>query len=410
MRQYDYDPFSTSWGDPYPTYARMRDECPVYYNATWDLWALSRYDDVRIGLSDYRRFSVSQGADVDNAGDLAQTAGNFEGMDPPAHTHLRMSVQPFFRPQRVAELLQAEIRAEVERLADAVMQKPEADLAQNLAFALPPFVVCRTFGFPRRDQPRLKTWLENMSGRLQGVRRPPGRAFKAAAQLAAYLRAQLEERRRDPKDDLLTTIAHATIGGREVDTDTAVGMCGLIIVAQSETSQFMMSNALYLLGRDTEQRAWLAANQASIPLAVEEVIRYESPVQTLKRTTTDVVDVEGVEIPKGATVVCVIGSANRDERKFEHAATFDVQRVPRRILGFGDGIHHCVGAPVARLEGRLLLETVLERMPNYRLLGDPVRFPSHQRGLKHLWAQPTPLVNRRGHPGGHAVDARPGSH
>jgi cytochrome P450 len=379
-----YDPFSTeTHEDPYSTYAYLRAYAPVYYNEVRDLWAVSRYEDVCTVSRDWRSFTCSEGVDTDNTA-LMFGPGNMLDTDPPLHDLLRAVIKRDFVPRVLREALEAPIRVEVERLVTRMKMEGVADAAQDLAWELPPFVVCRLLGLDDDHRPRLRRWLQDLMKRTAGRPEPPQAAVRVAAELKRYLLEEICSRLRTPRDDLLTTIAKAKVDGEPIG-DMALGLTALLVVAAGETTAALLSNALYLLAKHPEQRAQLAADPGMIPNAVEEVLRFESPVQNLKRTATRDVELRGVTIPRGAQVLLLYGSANRDERYFSRPERFDVGRSAKRHLAFGDGIHHCLGAPLARLEGKIVLEVVLAEAPGYELMEGAARFPSHMaRGFEHL--------------------------
>jgi len=381
----EYDPFSAEMHrDPYPTYRWLRDHAPVYHNPERDLWAISRYDDVVEVTRDWETFSNAKGADTDNLGGRFLAPGNFLDTDPKEHDWLRAVVHRAFTPKDLRARLEPIVRHTVDDLLTGLGERDVADFAQDFAWPVPVRVIAELLGVPEADLPRLRRWGEDVTRRIAGVPEPPPAALNALDEINSYLREMLAEQRRSPGDDLLSVIATASVAGAPIE-DAAVGMATLLVVAGIETTASLIANALMLLAEHPEQRAWLARNPGAIPVALEEILRFESPVQHLRRVTTRDVEVHGSMIPRDARVVVLFGSANRDERRFEDPDRFDIQREPKRNLAFGNGIHHCLGAPLARLEGAVALAQVLRELPDYEIAGSIERFCSHMdRGLEAL--------------------------
>jgi cytochrome P450 len=372
----EYDPFSPEvQADPYPVYRHLRDHEPLYRNERLGFWAVSRYDDVVAVSRDWKTFSSSFGVDIDDTGgEFGQ--GNFLEEDPPLHDLLRAVVRTEFIPKNLRAALEPFVRAEVERIVADLKTRPAVDFARELAWELPIVVVSRLVGFPPEDRERLRQWEETFALRVPGLPVLPPFAVAAGASLRAYFSDLVDERRAEPRDDLLTKIATAELNGEHIGRG-ALGMVFILFVAAIETTASLITQSLRLLALHPEQREWLAANLEEVPRAIEEVLRYEAPVQNLKRTTLAATELLGEAIPEAATVLMLTGSANRDERRFPEPDEFDVRREPRRHMAFGEGIHHCIGAPLARLEGQVVLETILTELPGYALLGEPARLPNN---------------------------------
>lgn len=384
VAEIDFDPYTSAMhADPYPVYRELRAHAPVYRSERHGFWAYSRYDDVQAASRDWETYSYASGVDIDDTGKVAG-AGNFLDADPPLHTRLRNVVRKAFVPKLVREQMEDFVRAEVQARVARFVAAGGGDLARDLAWDLPVAVAGEFIGYPVQDRPLIRRWADAFTLREPGTPRIPASAMEAAEHAHHYFAELIAERRRRPQDDLVSVIANAEIDGEPIG-EAANGIVFLLFVASHETTAGLISSGLRLLGEHDEQRAWLAGNPDAIPDAVEEIVRYESPVQNLKRTTTRAVEREGAEIPAGSTVVLLYASANRDERRFDDAETFDIRREPQRNIAFGEGIHHCLGAPLARLEARIVLEEILQAMPGYELCGTPVPLPNHAtRGLLHL--------------------------
>jgi cytochrome P450 len=372
----EYDPFShDTMVDPYPVYRHLRDHAPLYRNERLDFWAVSRYDDVVAVSRDWKTFSSSFGVDIDDTGGEFGH-GNFLEEDPPLHDLLRAVVRTEFIPKNLRAALEPFVRSQVERIVGDLKTRPAVDFGRELAWELPVLVVSRLVGFPPEDRERLRQWEERFALRVPTLPVLPPFAIEAGTALRTYFAELVEERRREPHDDLLTKIAQAEVDGAPIGSG-ALGMVFILFVAAIETTASLVTQSLRLLALHPEQREWLRDDLSAVPQAVEEVLRYEAPVQNIKRTTLSDTELLGEDIPEGSTVLMLAGSANRDERRFPRPDDFDVRREPKRHLAFGEGIHHCIGAPLARLEGQIVLETILSEMPDYDLVGTPQQLPNH---------------------------------
>jgi cytochrome P450 len=382
-----FDPYSAeAHADPYPFYQRLRDEAPLYHNAERGFFAVSRYEDVALVSRDWERFTVTKGVDIDNAGDLLGP-GFFLAQDPPIHTKMRAVVKEAFGLRTIRELTEEGIRRETEAIVRQIAALPSADLAVDLAWLLPSRAMSVLLGYPMEDSEHLRDLEIEFMQRIPGEAVPPPGSDQAGMALMEYFIEAVEQRRREPRDDLLSTMANAVIDGEPIG-DAAEGMALLVFVGGFENVACMLTNALHLLGRYPDQRAWLAENPDGIAAALEEVLRFDGPQQNFKRTTTQEVTLHGQTIPPDQPVYLLYGAANRDERRFEEPDRFDIRRKPGRHLSFGDGIHHCIGAPMARLEGQIVLETVLREMPEYQLADGAERIASHAvRGFQTLPAE-----------------------
>lgn len=390
-----YDPFSGEMHrDPYPTYRWLRDHAPVYHNAEHDLWVVSRHDDVVAITNDWATYSSAAGADTDNVGAHFTTRGNFLDTDPPLHDVLRGVLHPYFMTKVMRSRMEPIVRVALDDLLGGLAERDLADFAEEFAWVLPARVMTELLGLPREDLPLLRRWGQEVPRRVAGLPELPPAARQALAEVVEYMRARMSERRGTSQGpDLLSVIANASIDGAPIDDspigEVSAGMAALLFIAGTETPSSLIGNALLLLAMHPEQRAWLAQNPAAIPNAVEEVLRFECPAQHVRRITTRQVELHGTPISKGAYIVALFGSANRDERRYEDAERFDVRREHKRNLAFGNGIHHCLGAPLARLMGAAMLEAVLREIPNYEVAGMVERFPSHlDRGLQALPLRP----------------------
>lgn len=366
-----YDPFDPLvHADPYPFYKALRDVAPLHHVAA-DLWTLSRYDDVVAASRDWKTFSYARSVDLDDTG-LRLGRGNFLACDPPQHTSLRTIVQHAFRPKVVHARLHDTIKREVEAGLDCLAESSECDIAEVLAWNVAMRAASALLGFPLGDCETLREVADRcLWRRLADINTSDADVAEAGIDaVREYFVDKIKERRTRPADDLLSEIA-AAIPGRAGGNDTAAGLAGLLFLGAVDTSAVLISTSLWLLHEHPRQRAHLARNRDRIPTAVEEILRYESPIQFFKRTVMEDVVLHGEQVPSGARLLLLYGSANRDERRFATPDEFDVERKPGRHLAFGDGIHHCLGAPVARLEARIALEALLARFPAYHVTRTP---------------------------------------
>jgi hypothetical protein len=379
-----FDPFSVAaQTDPYPLYRRLRAEAPVYHNAERGFWAVSRYEDVVAVSRDWGNFTTTRGVDIDNAGDVLGS-GFFLTRDPPVHTVYRNVVKAAFGARTIRETLETPIQGLVDEMVMRLARRQEVDLGMDLCWQLPARVMSLFLGFPMDDCERLTQLGLEFLIRDIGRVPPPEISNNAGMALMEYFQEIVAERRASPKDDLLTHIATAEVNGKPMG-DSAEGMALMVFVGGFENVGCSLTNSLYWLARHPDQRAWLAANPDGIPVAFEEAMRYDTPQQNFKRTTTRDVELQGVQIPEGQPVFLLYGSANRDERQFERPDEFDIRTDRGRNATFGEGVHFCIGAPLARLEGKVVIESVLRTIPDYRIEGTPVLLPSHAvRGFARL--------------------------
>ena len=357
--------------DPYPVYRRLRDEFPVHHNPELRFWTLSRYADVLETLQAPDRFISGKGVMV-GAPPIERDEDQPAGVpllittDRPRHTQLRSLVSRAFTPRRIAQL-EPRIRAIARGLLDGVEGRREFDLVHDFSGPLPTIVIAELLGVPAEDQ----KWFKEKSTAVAEFdpTRPPTdpEEMGPAIELGRYLAEVLERRRHEPRDDLLSALLAAEIDGERLSGPELIGFAFLLLVAGNETTTNLISNAAVLLDRHRDQRRLLLEDPARIPRAIEEFLRFDSPVQGLARTTTAPVTLHGVTIPEGDQVLLLFGSANHDERKIAEPERLDLLRDPNPHLAFGFGAHFCLGGNLARLEARVAFEELLARLPDYRM-------------------------------------------
>jgi cytochrome P450 len=383
---FDFDPFGPeARANPYPAYRQMLDDETLrfYRNDERGFVAITRYDDAVEVLRDWSTFASSRGVDIDESS-YYFGEGVFLQEDPPVHKLLRGVVHADFSPKAIRSLLEGPITMEAEGLLDRLSDAGEPDFGKELTWHLPTRSVALLLGLPQDDV----EWLINVELRYQrriiGQVEVPDDAIRASEELHDYFSTLIEVRRSQPSGGLISRIANATIGDVPIG-DAAIGMSLIVFAAAIDTTACLLGNALCLLEAHPDQRRWLADNLGHIPAAVEEVLRFDSPLQVTKRVAIADTLLGGVEIPADTDVYIFYGAANRDQRRFNDPDSFDIRRKAIRNLAFADGIHHCIGAPIARLEANIVLELVLRRMPDYLLLPGATRFESHMmRGPQQL--------------------------
>jgi cytochrome P450 len=359
-----FNPFSYEFhDDPFPVYRQLRDEAPAYHDDDLGFWALSRYDDVVRALHDTDTFCSRFGITLEEGSALPMLLTT----DPPDHTALRRLVSRAFTPRRVADLESA-IRTLSTGYLDR-LRNGAADLIVDYAAPLPMDVISKLLGVPDGDQEELRGWSDALLHRAEGDMEVTPAGIDAAYRLYKYFSAFVSERRHVPgDDDLAGALLAAESDGEQLTDDQVVGFLFLLIIAGNETTTKLLGNCLLALQRFPSERAKVIADPARIPDAVEEILRYEGSTQVMARTLTRDVDLYGRKMPRGAKVLLLLGSGNRDERVWDRPDVYDIdRRWPTHHLAFGHGIHVCLGAALARLEMRVGLEEFLRRHPGYEI-------------------------------------------
>ena len=374
----EWDPLAY-YSDPFPLYRRMRDDAPVFYCSQLDCWAVFRFADVQQVARTWSEYS-SASVGLDDEYRLFMP-GSPTAYDPPMHDRLRAVIRGHFTP-RVVAAMEPSVRATVVELLAPCVEAGRVDFARDLAFPLPFAMICELLGFDAAARSELSPLYETMMTRPPGALQLPAAAWEAHAAMRERILEAVDERARRPREDLLSTMAHAELKG-EIEREEIVGLSVILFVAGIGTTAGLVSNGLYTLAAFPEQRAFLVEEPGRIPDAIDELLRYEAPIQWTVRVATRDVLLGGVSIPSGSRVVMVIGSANRDERRWHDPDILNFDREQHRHASFGEGIHFCVGAPLARLEARVAFEHVLEQMPRYELSGpvEPLRYAPADRAL-----------------------------
>jgi cytochrome P450 len=354
--------------DPYPTYARMREEAPLYRNDELDFWALSRHEDVLSGFRNPAQLSNRYGVSLDPAayGPDAHRAMSFLAMDPPNHTRMRSLVSKVFTPRRVAELEEGVRSLAVEHV-DAAVEHDSFDFVADFAGLLPMDVISEMIGVPRADRAELRRLADLLMHRVEGLNDVPPEGVEAAFAMAGYFEEMVRTRRVQPAEDLTSALLSADVGGDRLIDDEIISFLFLMVVAGNETTTKLLANAWYWGWRFPDQRAKVLADPGRISHWVEETLRYDTSSQMLLRVTTGDVELHGTILPDGERVLLLVGSANRDPRCFADPDRYDLDRDTSKLVSFGSGRHFCLGAALARLEGRVGLQELLKRIDGYEI-------------------------------------------
>ncbi|MDZ4089693.1 MAG: cytochrome P450 [Arthrobacter sp.] len=342
----------------------MREAAPVFHDAQSGSWHVFRYDDVQRVLSEHTRFSSRMGGD-----DPSETGHLFASSlitaAPPRHRQLRSLVTQAFTPKAV-DALAPRISQLTDELLEGIAPRGTADLIQELAYPLPVIVISELMGIPAADRDRFKKWSDVIVSQTRtGAANEDHQATNA--EVTGYFLDLIEQRRSRPGNDLISNLLAAEIDGQKLNVAELLGFCALLLVAGNETTTNLIGNAVLCFTEVPGTIDRIVKEPSLLPQAIEEVLRFRSPVQSMYRVAVADTTLGGEEIPAGAPVVAWIGSANRDERQFERPAQFDIDRGQIRHLAFGHGIHFCLGAPLARLEARIALEATLTRLPGLAL-------------------------------------------
>ena len=412
--------------NPYPFYEKLRKEDPVHWDEELGLWVLTRYADIDSLYTD-ERFSRAQGLmrgfDRLSASEKQIAAPVYHSFsktvfyaDPPYHTHLRGLMNHAFTPRRV-ERLRPYIQKIVDELLDNMATMPEKDAIHDLAYPLPVMVIAELLGLPQSDRAQFKKWSDDLFAILGTARHKSTALLEQAAnsldELTDYVRVLSRKRREDPQDDLLTALLAVTeedeacphphasasphapgelIRDRDAYTSSAltgeelVSNINILLSTGHETTTHLIGNGLLALLQHPNESKKLREKPGLLGPAIEEMMRYDNPVQITYRSALEDADIRGKLIRKGDLVNTIIGSANRDSERFSNPDAFNITRSEGRHLGFGIGIHFCIGAPLVRLEAEIVFETILRRFPELCLATDQLEWQEHPifRGLKSL--------------------------
>lgn len=371
----EFDPFSAEFfNGAYGTFRRLRDEAPVYYNAKWDFWALSRYEDVAPATRDHETFSSAKGATLDavKAYDGAIPPPKvIISMDPPEHQKMRKLVSSVFTPRAIASL-EDMVREKIYERIDALDPR-SFDVVADFSALFPNEVITTMLGVPKEDREQIRQWLDLLLERRVGEIIVPPEGLEASMNTGVYYYKLIQQRRADPRDDMIsrlieTEIERDGVVDKLTDVDIA-GFATLLGGAGAETVTKLVGNAIVAFADFPEQWQALRADRSKIPAAIEELLRYEAPSQYQVRTTTRDVTLHDTTIPRDSVVLLLTAAATRDERMFGDPDRLDIGR-ERKMgfnLAFGYGVHSCLGAALARMESRIALDALLDVIPGYEV-------------------------------------------
>jgi cytochrome P450 len=394
--------------DPYPAYAWLREHAPVHRTTLpsgVEAWLVTRYADARQALADQRLSKNPEHHDEPSHAKgktgipgerKAELMTHLLNIDPPDHTRLRRLVSKAFTPRRVAEFA-PRVQELTDDLIDRFAAKGEADLIHDFAFPLPIYAICDLLGVPREDQDDFRDWAGMMIRHGGG---PRGGVARAVKKIRAYLVELIHRKRGDLGDDLISGLIHASDHGEHLTENEAAAMCFVLLFAGFETTVNLIGNGTYALLTHPEQRERLQSSLAAgerglLETGIEELLRFDGPVELATwRFATEPLTIGGQDIAAGDPVLVVLAAADRDPARFAEPDTLDLSRTDNQHLGYGHGIHYCLGAPLARLEGQSALATLLTRLPDLRLAADPAELRWRggliMRGLRTLPVAFTP--------------------
>jgi cytochrome P450 len=366
-----WDPYHADQREaPYEAWRRLRDEAPVYHNERYGFWALSRFDDVLAASLDTETFSSALGITLDGIGEPPPFPIMIM-MDPPLHDSFRKVVSRAYTPRRIAAL-EDRIRDLCAEYLDPFIGEGGFDFVQDFGMRLPVMVISSLLGFPEEDHDQLREWSDTSLHREEGKEGMTPEAQEAQGLTIGYYMSQIEQRRKQPRDDMITALVEADLTTpegevRKLDDLEVMGMLALISNAGNETVARMLGWAALVLDEYADARREMADDPSLIPAGVEELLRYEAPSPIQGRYVTRDIEMHGTVLPEGAKLALLTGSAGRDDRKYPNADIYDVHRSADRHVTFGYGAHFCLGAALARMEGNVALAEVLRRFPAWEV-------------------------------------------
>jgi cytochrome P450 len=368
-----YDPYDVEINaNPYPVYRRLREEAPLYYNEPYDFWAVSRYEDVERGLADYSHLISGKGGILEVIrADIEMPPGVLIFSDPPIHTMHRRLLSRVFTPRKMAAL-EPDIRALCATYLDPLVGGDRFDFVADFSADMPARVICMLLGIPdEEDSLRVR---DNADARLRTEAGKPMevRSRSMAIDDGTLFAEYIDWREKHPSDDIMTQLLQSEFEDetgtvRRLTREEILTYVAVVAGAGSETTTKLIGWAGKVLGDHPDQRRELAENPALVPNAIEELLRFEPPGPHIARFVPEEIEVRGTKIPAGSVMMLIAASANRDDRRFPNGDTFDIHREIGSHVAFGYGIHFCLGANLARLEGRVALEEILKRFPEWEV-------------------------------------------
>jgi cytochrome P450 len=373
-----YDPFGQDLENPYALYAQLRREEPITFSPALNAYLISRFEDVRSILSQPDLFSSKDTitpivtlcpralAELSKGYPLVPS---FINSDSPEHARFREPIQKAFAPRRI-HALEPFLRQRIPEMLDGFCNDGHADIISQFAYPLPLEVILIMLGIPRAEMAQVKHWCDNWVELILSPLSEERQVLcaRSTVSLHHYLIDIVHQRQHAPQDDVITSLIETVLPGQKPlsDAELIATIMGLVVAGHETITRLIGNGLVHLL---EEPRRWqrLCEHPEDIPLAIEEIIRYHGPVRGFMRTTTGPATVEGMSLPVGTKLFLLYSSANRDDEHFSCADQFQMERKPNHHLGFGHGVHFCVGAPLARLEGRLMFEALTQRLPGLRL-------------------------------------------
>ena len=395
----------------YDWFQLMRNTQPVWLDESSGCWHVFRYEDVNNVITDYHLFSSERrqrafarsrdaalAATSAQNGRKRQAGRSLLAMDPPQHRQYRNLVSPSFTPRALSRLSER-IATITQELLDQVRSSGRMDVVTDIAYPLPTIVIAEMLGVPTSDRPLFKQWADGLLNRQlsdaeffkpekeQRDNPEMQRLTHLFEEMSDYFEAMLEDRRRQPRDDMMSELLAAEVDGERLSMEDTISFCIILLLAGHVTTTNLLGQAIRCFGEHPEALKQVRKQPGLMPGAIEEVLRYASPVWRLIRTTTTDVTIEGVTIPADSPVFGWLASANRDERQFSEPERFDITRTPNRHIAFGHGIHFCIGAPLSRLEASIALPMMVEQLPDLHVVRDQPLELFEGRvlfGFKHL--------------------------
>lgn len=367
--------------NPYEVYERLRSKNPIHRMRLINAWALTEYDDAMAILQDHRRFSSGE-----NKLEYAPYRTMLD-LDPPDHTRLRSLVSKAFTPRSVA-LLGPRIEEIVEELLDDLADKDSFDLISDFAFPFPVIVIAEMLGIPAEDRDKFNVWSNDIALAVEPILSGEEivRVERASDEIIEYFEGIIEQRRRQPRDDMLSALLAAEEEGDRLTHDELLGTLMLLLVAGNETTRSLIGNGMLALLKNPDQLQRLRENPDLLESAIDEMLRYDSPVQFIIRVVMKDVEFKGKRFRAGQKVLLLVGASNRDPTVFTDPGALDIGRQEKSHLSFGRGIHYCLGSPLALLEARVAFANLIERFSSIELVTEPdFRNQIVLRGVESLW-------------------------
>ncbi len=361
---------------PFEEYRQMRDREPVAYDDVRQMWHVFRYADTEQVLTDHRRFSSDRSWLVQQREQVSlQQYTSLIGIDPPKHRELRLRMAQAFTPNMIAQL-EPHIRRITCHLIQQALTRNEMEVIKDIAYPLPMMTIGHLLGVPQQDSDQLKAWADKLvSGNFETIGQFARERHRVTLEMADYFKTILKQRRSDPQSDLISNLLTVQEQGKSIEEDDLIAFCILLLIAGHETTTCLIGNAMLCLHQHPDIWTTLQQQRALVPTAIEEILRYYTPLKAITRVTTTEVVIGTQTIAARQPICTWVGSANRDERQFPDPDYVSLQRDGRRHLSFGLGIHFCLGAALARLEAKIALELILENIADFHCIHESALEP-----------------------------------